>query len=107
MSDSMEFSYREARSGAITAAIIMAVVIESAAVHFAVASRHPLVAWALSLTSLAAVSPSRPCLTSCWRSGRVRVRLPAGFHYEVRRIGLKLDDPAAFFRAWASEHVLA
>jgi hypothetical protein len=55
MSEPTRFSYRSARSGAITAAISAVVVIESAAVHFAVAARHPLAAWALTLTSVAAL----------------------------------------------------
>jgi len=55
MSDNLEFTYRSARSGAITAAIGAVVLIESVAVHFAVAAHHPRIAWALTLTSLYAV----------------------------------------------------
>ena len=51
----LEFSYRTARSTAITTAIIAVVLIESVAVHFAVAARHPMVAWVLTLSSIAAV----------------------------------------------------
>src|SRR5579864_4254302 len=49
------FSYRSARSPAITSAISVVVVIESIAVHFAVAARHPRTAWALTLSSVAAL----------------------------------------------------
>src|SRR5690348_1605561 len=53
--DSLEFSYRGARSAPMTTAIIAIIVIESVAVHFAIASRSRSVAWALTLLSLAAV----------------------------------------------------
>ena len=55
MADYLEFSYRSARSPAIMSAVGAVVVIESVAVHFAVAARHPRVAWALTLTSVAAL----------------------------------------------------
>ena len=52
---SLAFSYRSARSGAITAALVAVILIESIAVHFAVAARRPVLAWVLTLTSLVAV----------------------------------------------------
>ena len=52
---SVEFSYRSARSAAITSTIIAVIVIESVAVHFAVAARRPMLAWVLTLTSVLAV----------------------------------------------------
>ena len=55
MTDGLAYSYRNARSPAITTAICAVVVIESVAVHFAVSARHPGIAWVLTLTSLAAV----------------------------------------------------
>jgi hypothetical protein len=55
MADDLTFSYRNARSTAIMSAIAAVVVIESIAVHFAVAARHPHIAWALTLTSVAAL----------------------------------------------------
>src|SRR5205085_10107063 len=51
----LEFTYRTARSGAITSAIVAVIAIESLAVHFAVATRRPVLAWALTLTSVGAV----------------------------------------------------
>ena len=51
----LDFSYRSARSGAITAALIGVIVIESIAVHFAVVSRLPVLAWVLTVTSAFAV----------------------------------------------------
>ena len=51
----LRFSYRTARSTAITTAIIAVVLIESVAVHFAVAIRHVTIAWMLTLSSLLAI----------------------------------------------------
>ena len=51
----LEFSYRSARSAAITFTLVAVIVIESVAVHFAVAARRPVLAWVLTLTSLVAV----------------------------------------------------
>ena len=87
VSEAQEFSYREARSGAVTAAITIALIVESLAVHFAVAVRHPLVAWALTLTSVTAIL----WLVRDYRAlgaGRVRlesdrVRLAIGRRYDV------------------------
>jgi hypothetical protein len=53
--DELRFTYRSARSTAITTAISAVVVIESVAVHFAVAARHPALAWTLTLASVAAI----------------------------------------------------
>src|SRR5206468_7029403 len=55
MLDGLAFSYRSTRSRSITTAFCAVVVIESVAVHFAVAARHPIVAWTPTLTGLAAV----------------------------------------------------
>ena len=55
MSNNSEFTYRSARSSAITAAFGAVVVIESVAVHFAVAAHRPRVAWTLTLLSLYAL----------------------------------------------------
>jgi len=52
---SLEFSYRSARSAAITFTLVAVILIEAAAVHFAVAARRPTLAWVLTLTSLIAV----------------------------------------------------
>ena len=52
---SLEFSYRSARSAAITTTLVVVILIESVAVHFAVAARRPVLAWVLTLTSVAAV----------------------------------------------------
>lgn len=55
MAEPLEFSYRGARSGAITIAITAVIVIESVAVHFAIAARNRPLAWALTLTSVLAI----------------------------------------------------
>jgi hypothetical protein len=145
------------------AAIVAVVIIESVAVHFAVAARHPRTAWALTLVSLGAViwvirdyralgngrirlaedavrlmigrrfditiplaavtrgvkptfrdlptpgtndgrdflnltKPAAPNVLLLLDQPR-RVRLMAGIHRDVRRVALKLDDPAAFLTA--------
>ena len=51
----LEFAYRSARSGAITAALVAVIVIESIAVHFAVVARLPVLAWGLTLMGAVAV----------------------------------------------------
>ena len=51
---SLAFSYRSARSAAITFTIVAVIAIESVAVHFAVASRRPVLAWLLSFSSVLA-----------------------------------------------------
>lgn len=51
----LQFSYRSARSAAITITLVAVIVIESVAVHFAVVTRQPVLAWVLTLTSLVAV----------------------------------------------------
>lgn len=56
MGEQLEFSYRDARSGAITTAFVAVILIESVAVHFAIAARNRPLAWALTLTSLLAVA---------------------------------------------------
>lgn len=163
MADSLEFSYRRARSGAITAALCAVIVIESVAVHFAVAARHRTAAWTLMLGSIAALlwlvrdyralgagavrltddtlrlaigrrfditialaaitrvfkptfrdlpapgtndgrdylnitKPSTPNVLILLEMPQ-RVRLTAGLHRDVRRLGLTLDDPASFLAA--------
>jgi hypothetical protein len=50
MSTAAEFTYREARSGAVTVGLSMAIAIETAVVHLWLGARHP--AWAWSLTAL-------------------------------------------------------
>jgi len=55
MVEHLAFSYRSARSPALTTALCAIVVIESIAVHFALAVHHRWAAWILTLTSLAAV----------------------------------------------------
>jgi len=49
------FTYRSARSGSLTVAISIVVLIETVALHFVIASRHPVLAWCLTVVSLSAV----------------------------------------------------
>ena len=109
MAGDLAFPYRNARSPAIMSAIAAVIVIESVAVHFAVAARHPGVAWALTLTSISALvwllrdylnltKPAAPNVLIMLATPQ-RVRLVAGIHREVRRLALRLDDPDSFLRA--------
>jgi hypothetical protein len=50
-----EFSLRTARSGSLTAGLSAVILIETLAVHFLLAARHPAVAWLVTALSLAAV----------------------------------------------------
>src|SRR6476646_4813732 len=50
-----EFTYRSARAPTVTVTIGAVVLIETVAIHFLIAARHPLLAWPLTLLSLAAV----------------------------------------------------
>ena len=55
MDETLEFSYHASRSGAVVAAIVAAIAIETVALHFAIAARHPMPAWVMTLGSLFAV----------------------------------------------------
>jgi len=55
MGNDLAFSYRSARSPAIMSAIGAVIVIESIAVHFALAARNPQLAWVFTLLSVAAL----------------------------------------------------
>jgi hypothetical protein len=87
MSNSLEFTYRSARSGAITAAFGAVVVIESVAVHFAVAAHHPRVAWTLTLLSLYALvwlaRDYRALGSGSVRVGDDSVRLRIGRRFDI------------------------
>ena len=52
----LTFSYRSARSGALSAAIVAVILIEATAVHFALAARNRGFAWTLTLASLTVVA---------------------------------------------------
>jgi len=87
MSSPLAFTYRTARSTTITTAFCAVVAIESVAVHFAVAVRHPLLAWMLSLTSLAAivwlVRDFRALGTGKVRVGDDALRLGIGRRFDI------------------------
>ena len=51
------FTYRSARSGSLTFGVILVLTIETGVFHLWLSSRFPMVAWALTLTTLA---------TLCW-----------------------------------------
>src|SRR5436305_15313813 len=55
MDETLEFSYHASRSGAVVAAIVAAIAIETVALHFAIAARHPTPAWIMTLGSLFAI----------------------------------------------------
>jgi hypothetical protein len=84
---SLEFSYRSARSAAITFTLVAVILIESAAVHFAVATRRPTLAWVLTLTSLVAalwlVRDYRAMGTGVVRLGDDALELTIGRRFAV------------------------
>jgi hypothetical protein len=55
MSTTHRFTYRGARSGAVTAGFALAIVVETIALHLWLVARHPALAWALTLLSVAAL----------------------------------------------------
>jgi hypothetical protein len=55
MTHPTEFSLRTARSGSLTAGLSAVILIETVAVHFLLAVRHPAVAWLLTALSASAV----------------------------------------------------
>ena len=50
------FTYRGARSGSLMAGLVLAILVETVALHAWLGARHPWVAWGLTLSSLAAVA---------------------------------------------------
>lgn len=54
MTDTAAFSYRNARSGSLTAGLGLAVAVETVVVHLWLVARHP--GWAWSLTALSAIT---------------------------------------------------
>jgi hypothetical protein len=169
--EALAFSYRSSRSGSVVAAIVAAVAIETVALHFAVSSRLPMLAWIMTLTSLFAIvwlvrdyvamgtgtvilsneslrleigarfditiplgaivrafqptfrdlptpgtnqgrdyinltKPSSPNVLIMLEAPH-RVRLALGIHRVVTRIGLRLDDGAAFLAAVAERRAAA
>lgn len=71
MSSVAVFTYRSARSGALTAGLALAVAVETVVLHLWLASRHPGLAWAL--TALSALTLA--CLAlefRAWGRGAVR-----------------------------------
>lgn len=53
---SLEFTYRTARSGSLVAGLGIALLAETVVLHLWIAGHHPLVAWVLSASSLAALA---------------------------------------------------
>lgn len=52
----MRFTYRSARSGSLVAGLGLAIVVETMVVHLVLVARHPLIAWALTASSVAALA---------------------------------------------------
>ena len=66
------FTYRSARSGALTAGLALAIVVESVVLHLWLAPRHPRLAWVL--TGLGAITLVYLALEfRAWGRGTVRV----------------------------------
>ena len=72
MEPSTAFTYRSARSGALTAGLALAVAVESLVLHLWLATRHP--EWAWTLTALSVLSVAYLALEyRAWGTGSVRV----------------------------------
>ncbi|HET7187101.1 MAG TPA: hypothetical protein VFI52_03055 [Gemmatimonadaceae bacterium] len=66
------FSYRSARNGTPVAGLVLVIAIETLVLHLWLASRHPIIAWTLTVSSLAAIA----WLVADYRAlGRGAVRL--------------------------------
>lgn len=66
------FAYRSARSGPLVAGLGLVIAIETLVLHLWLASRHPIIAWTLTVSSLAAIA----WLAADYRAlGRGAVRL--------------------------------
>lgn len=50
-----EFTYRSARSGSLLAGLGLAILVETVALHLWLARRHPMLAWLLTASSVAAL----------------------------------------------------
>lgn len=50
------FSYRSARSGSLAAGLGLVIAIETLVLHLWLSSRHPIIAWTLTSSSLAAIA---------------------------------------------------
>lgn len=50
------FSYRSARSAPLVAGLGLVIAIETVVLHLWLASRHPIIAWTLTVSSLAAIA---------------------------------------------------
>src|SRR4051794_32839612 len=74
------FTYRSARSGSLVAGLGIAIAVEMVVLHLWLVARHPVLAWALTLTSLA---------TLVW--------LAADYH-ALGRGAVRLDDDALDLR---------
>lgn len=76
-----DFTYRSARSGAVTGGLALAVVVEALVLHLWLAARHPTWAWAL--TALAGATLGYLAFEyRAWGAGRVRVT-PAALNIRV------------------------
>ncbi len=49
------FTYRTARSGSFVGGVALAIIVESLALHLWLGTRHPVIAWALSLASVSTI----------------------------------------------------
>ena len=75
------FTYRSARSGSLVAGLSLAIVVETAVLHLALAARHPWLAWTLSASSVGALL----WLLADYRAlGRGGIRRDAGGALDLR-----------------------
>ena len=56
MTDTPAFTYRSARSRGVLAGISTAIVVETVALHALLVTRHPLIAWLLTSSSVSVLA---------------------------------------------------
>jgi hypothetical protein len=81
MTDTVAFSFRAARSGALTAGLALAIVVETIALHAFLQARHPV--WAWSMTVLSAITLIYLAVEfRAWGTARLQVT-PSAIHLRV------------------------
>jgi hypothetical protein len=96
---SEEFTYRSARSGSLVAGLGLAIAVEMVALHLWLAARHPVFAWLLTASSLAAllwlVADYRALGRGAVRLDDHALELSVGWRFALR---LAPDDVATAVR---------
>ena len=82
------FTYRSAQSGSLLAGIGLVIAIETTVLHVVLVTHHPVIAWALTLSSLGAlvwlVNDYRALGTGAVRVGRGEIVLRVGRRFAIQ-----------------------